>query len=187
MILAAVDRVVELSASIDPQVVVRLRRIPEARFRNRTRWNTASDDGGTNWSDISGALPQRYVKAIAVDRNEPNIAWLAFSGYRTAHVYRTSDFGATWEAVSEGLPDIPVNALLIDPSDRNIIYAGTDIGPFRYAEGRWEFIGAGMPPVVVTSFDVTANGRIVASTYGRGAYELVVPRDSAPRRRSVRK
>lgn len=143
-------------------------------------------DGGTNWTDITGTLPQRTVKAITVDRSDPNIAWLAFSGYRTDHVYRTSDGGATWESVSQGLPDIPVNALLIDPKDRNTIYAGTDIGPFRFSEGRWEFIGTGMPPVVVTAFDITATGRIVAATYGRGAYELVTPIDGAPRRRSVR-
>jgi hypothetical protein len=124
------------------------------------------------------------VKAIEVDRENPAVAWLAFSGYRTAHVFRTEDFGATWQALDDGLPDIPVNALLIDPNDRNRVYAGTDIGPFRFTAGRWELIGAGMPPVVVTAFDVTPAGTIVAATYGRGAYELVIP--SPARRRSVR-
>lgn len=151
-----------------------------------------SRDGGTNWKDVGAGLPNRTVRAIAVDRTEPGVAWIAYSGYRTAHVYRTTDFGSTWTAVSTGLPDVPANALFIDPADARVVYVGTDIGPFRLdlaAGPGWELIDTGMPPVVVTSFDVTAAGRIVASTYGRGAYELLTetPNETGPRRRSVRK
>ena len=146
-----------------------------------------SRDGGTNWQSITTGLPDRSVKSIAVDRTDANRAWIAFSGYRTAHVYRTDDFGSSWRSMSSGLPDVPVNTLFIDPKNANVVYAGTDIGPFRLDSGsssRWEYIGTGMPPVVVTAFDVTADGRIVASTYGRGAYELVT--EAPARRRSVR-
>jgi photosystem II stability/assembly factor-like uncharacterized protein len=141
-----------------------------------------SRDGGAKWTDITGSLPQRYVKAFAVDANDANVAWIAFSGYRAAHVHRTTDGGTTWQAVSDGLPDVPVNALLLHGG---AVYAGTDIGICKLDAGnQWQFFGEGMPPVVVTSFDVTTDGRIVAATYGRGAYELVT--ESKPRRRSVR-
>jgi photosystem II stability/assembly factor-like uncharacterized protein len=143
-----------------------------------------SRDGGETWTDVTGTQPQRYVKAITVDPEDPGVAWLAYSGYRTAHVYRTSDYGATWTAVSAGLPDVPVNALFLHPADRNVVYAGTDIGVFGLDGTQWRFLGNGMPPVVVTGFDMTANGRLVAATYGRGAYELVT--EMSPRRRSVR-
>jgi photosystem II stability/assembly factor-like uncharacterized protein len=146
-----------------------------------------SRDGGANWQEVTSGLPNRSVRSIAVDRLESSRAWIAFSGYRTAHVYRTNDFGASWQSASTGLPDVPVNALFIDASNRDVVYAGTDIGPFRLdtaSSSRWEFIGTGMPPVVVTGFDVTADGRIVASTYGRGAYELVI--ETSARRRSAR-
>jgi photosystem II stability/assembly factor-like uncharacterized protein len=98
-------------------------------------------------------------------------------------VFRTIDAGASWQSVSAGLPDVPVNALLLHDST---VYAGTDIGVFVLDAGssHWQFLGSGMPPVVVTRFAVTANGRIVAATYGRGAYELVT--ESLPRRRSAR-
>jgi photosystem II stability/assembly factor-like uncharacterized protein len=143
-----------------------------------------SRDEGETWTDITGALPQRHVKAIAVDPEDAGRVWLAFSGYRAAHVYRTTDYGDTWTAVSSGLPDVPVNALFIDPSNREVVYAGTDIGVFVLNGTQWHFFNDGMPPVVVTAFDVTAGGRIVAATYGRGAYELVT--EPSPRRRSVR-
>lgn len=141
-------------------------------------------DGGETWTDVTGTQPQRYVKDITVDPQDAGVAWIAYSGYRTAHVYRTTDYGAAWTAISDGLPDVPVNALFIDPSKRDVVYAGTDIGVFVLNGTQWQFLGAGMPPVIVTGLDVTADGRIVASTYGRGAYELVT--EPAARRRSVR-
>lgn len=140
--------------------------------------------GGVTWDDVSDGLPDRAVRAIAVDPADPDVAWAGFSGYAAEHVWRTDDGGASWQSVSDGLPDVPVNALVIDPKDAAVVYAGTDIGVFRYDGSRWSYFSAGMPPVIVTDFDVTASGRIVAATHGRGAYELVVR--STNRRRGVR-
>lgn len=143
-------------------------------------------DGGSNWTDVTAGLPDRAVRAVAVDRTNPEVAYAGFSGYAAPHVWKTTNGGATWQQLDQGLPDIPVNALLLDRQDRNVIYAGTDIGVFRYDArvGQWEPFSRGMPPVMVMDFDVTANGTIVAATHGRGAYELV----GAPgvRRRGVR-
>lgn len=143
-------------------------------------------DGGNTWTSVTTGLPNRAVRAIAVDRANPELAYAGFSGYAAPHVWKTTNGGATWQQLDSALPDVPVNALLIDRQDANIVYAGTDIGVFRYdaRAGEWEHFSKGMPPVIVTDFDVTANGTIVAATHGRGAYELV----SAPvvRRRGVR-
>lgn len=145
-----------------------------------------SRDGGVSWTELRG-LPDRSVRTIIVHPDDPARAWIGFSGYRIDHVHATANFGATWTSLSSGLPDVPVNALLFDPADHNVLYAGTDIGPFRIdtASGaRWEFFGAGMPPVVVTSFDVTAAGEVVLATYGRGAYKL--SSGNTKRRRGIR-
>jgi photosystem II stability/assembly factor-like uncharacterized protein len=143
-----------------------------------------SRDGGATWVSVTNGLPSRYVKALHVDPRDGNRVWVAFSGYRSAHVYRTLDGGATWQALSSGLPDVPVNALLLDPDSPDRVYAGTDIGVFILEGEAWRHLGEGMPPVVVTRFAVTADGRIVAATYGRGAYELVAGEPT--RRRRVR-
>lgn len=143
-----------------------------------------SRDEGLTWTDVTAGLPDRSVRAVVPHRRNPSVAYVAFSGYRSDHVFVTQDYGASWQSISAGLPDIPVNALLVDPSDDTILYAGTDVGVFRrQGQGQWQPFMDGMPPVVVTSFDVTAAGRIVLSTYGRGVYELVVP--SLPRRRAA--
>jgi hypothetical protein len=144
-----------------------------------------SRNAGATWTDVSFGLPTRAVRAIAVDRNNPDLEYAGFSGYATQHVWRTTNGGASWQNISAGLPDIPVNALLIDPSNSSILYAGTDIGVFRYSGSSWSYYSTGMPPVMVTDFDVTASGRIIAATHGRGAYELV--KRSTNRRRGVRK
>ncbi|MEO8381334.1 MAG: hypothetical protein ABI779_16870, partial [Acidobacteriota bacterium] len=145
-----------------------------------------SPNGGASWMNVTAGLPDRAVRAIVVDRSSPELAYVAFSGYAAPHVWRTRNGGTSWQALDEGLPDIPVNALLVDRQDPNLLYAGTDIGVFRWDTrvGQWQPFFQGMPPVIVTDFDVTANGTIIAATHGRGAYELVSA--SGVRRRRVR-
>lgn len=136
---------------------------------------------GLTWTDVSAGLPNRSARAIAIDRTNPEVAYAAFSGYATDHVFVTRNGGGSWQALRSGLPDIPVNALLLREP---VLYAGTDIGVFRWDGSRWTYFSNGMPPVIVTDFDVTAKGKIVAATHGRGAYELV--ESTATRRRGVR-
>jgi photosystem II stability/assembly factor-like uncharacterized protein len=138
-----------------------------------------SDDDGVSWTDVSKGLPDRSARAIAIDGD---VAYAGFSGYAADHVFVTRDGGASWQALREGLPDIPVNALLLR---KPYLYAGTDIGVFRWDGVRWTYVSEGMPPVIVTDFAVTADGRVVAATHGRGAYELVLP-PATTRRRGVR-
>lgn len=137
-----------------------------------------SYDNGATWTDVTKGLPDRSARAFAIDGD---VAYAGFSGYATDHVFVTRDGGASWQALREGLPDIPVNALLLR---KPYLYAGTDIGVFRWDGERWTYVSQGMPPVIVTDFAVTADGRVVAATHGRGAYELVPP--ATTRRRGVR-
>ena len=141
-----------------------------------------SRDEGASWREVTATLPNRAVRAIAVDAANPDVAYIGYSGYVTDHVFRTRDGGASWENLNNGLPDIPVNALLMHGG---YVYAGTDIGVFRYDGGAWTYYSNGMPPVMVMDFDVNANGVILAATHGRGAYQLV-PQTSTQKRRSAR-
>lgn len=64
--------------------------------------------------------------------------------------------------------------IYVDHHNPDLVYAGTDVGVFRFdtAAGIWKPFGNGMPPVIVSSFTTTADGRLIAGTYGRGAYVL---------------
>jgi len=145
-------------------------------------------DAGVTWTDITPP-EKHYAGGIAVDPASPSNAYVAFTAYRGKHVLRTTDFGATWSDFSAGLPDVPMQTIYIDPRDPSRMYVGTDIGVFRsVAGGDWEPFDSGMPPVKVTSFTTTADGRLLAGTYGRGIYRLAddPPSVTGPHRRSVR-
>lgn len=145
-----------------------------------------SRDAGSSWTDITNGLPQRTVKGFAIDPRDSALAYVCLSGYGSDHVFVTRDYGATWSALAAGLPDVPVNALLLDPRNPEVLYAGTDIGVFRRdGDAAWALFNTGMPNVLVNDFAVTIDGRIIAATYGRGAYELVRSRGTS-KRRSVR-
>jgi hypothetical protein len=47
-------------------------------------------------------------------------------------VYKSKDGGASWSAMNTGLTDLNVTALAIDPSTPTILYAGTEVGVFKY-------------------------------------------------------
>jgi photosystem II stability/assembly factor-like uncharacterized protein len=132
-----------------------------------------SRNGGRTWTEVPTGLPRRFVTSLTVHPTDPATAFVTFSGYGAPHVFKTVSSGASWTNITSDLPDVPVNALLIDPIDDRLLYAGTDIGVFRYREGEgWTFM-AGMPPVIVTALASGAGGAVHAATYGRGAYELV--------------
>jgi hypothetical protein len=147
-------------------------------------------DGAVTCTDVTPS-PARAVTSIAFDRDIPEIAYLALNGYGASRVMKTMNAGGTWTDASTGLPNVPVNAIYVDRRGGSTLYAGTDVGVFRSRNGGrdWAPYDAGMPPVIVTSFTTTADGRLLAGTYGRGAYELhelapAPPSDS--RRRAVR-
>jgi photosystem II stability/assembly factor-like uncharacterized protein len=140
-----------------------------------------SSDGGATWNDITADLPQRAISSI-VPSGDGATAWIAFSGYHAGHIYRTTDGGVTWSRIDAGLPDLPVDTLFLDGTT---LWAGTDAGAFRLGDDGWDQIGSGMPPVIVTAFARTADGRLLAATHGRGVYEFVPPAPAPQRRRSA--
>jgi hypothetical protein len=130
-------------------------------------------DGGANWVDITAGIPQRFVRDIAIDPVDADVAYLVVSGFGTGHVFRTADGGATWQDASGNLPDVPVNAVLIEPGTRDNVYIGTDLGAFvsTDAGGTWSPFNDGLPLVAV--FDLTINptsGLMLAGTHGRGMF-----------------
>jgi hypothetical protein len=143
-----------------------------------------SPDGGATWNDIStgfttpSGTATRFISSITVDPSNPAIAYVTVSGFGTGHVWKTTNMGASWSDLSgtnaaTKLPNIPTSALLLDPATPGIIYVGTDLGVFRSAgDGNWELLNNGLPPVPVSSFALTASGKIQIGTFGRGAYEL---------------
>ncbi|MGC2238389.1 MAG: VCBS repeat-containing protein [Pyrinomonadaceae bacterium] len=135
--------------------------------------------GATTMTDVTGAIPARYIGRIVVDPTNTNIAYVALNGFGipNQHVFKTTNLLSgtpTWTASGTGIPDTPTNVLAIDPSNPQIVFAGTDIGVFRTANGgtSWEPFSDGLPRVAVFGMEIQAVHRILKiATHGRGMWE----------------
>ena len=138
-----------------------------------------TQNGGSNWTNISATLPDRWVTKVLADPTNASGVYATFSGYRfgedDGHVFYSSDFGATWIDISTNLPDIPVNDVEVTAQEGIVL--GTDIGVLRTNSpgDNWEVFGEGLPNVVVTDLDYKYGDPFVyAATYGRSAYRIQV-------------
>lgn len=141
-------------------------------------------DGGGTWSDVSAALPERWVTSVRADPFVRETAYVTISGYRwiepLPHVFRTTDLGLTWEAIAGNLPEAPVNDLLADPFVRHRYFVATDVGVFETLDGgeSWSVLGTGLPNVVTTSLALEPlNQVLVVGTFGRSLFSLPVKLD----------
>lgn len=157
-------------------------------------------NGGATWTDLDpqspqmpqGGVPNRPVTEIAFHPTNPDVIYVALSGFdanfpgHPGHIFKTENATAnppTWTNVSPGpagqpAVDLPMNALAIDPLNPNTVFAGSDLGVWKSTTGgsSWTFMGPGkgMPNVPVTELTYGPDGHLVAFTYGRGAFKLNV-------------
>jgi len=142
---------------------------------------SVTHDGGNNWQNITGNLPNRYVSEIAVSSASANTAYVVFNGYNThtpqtpGHVFKTTNGGQSWQNISSNLPDIPVLSIALDPEKSQNIYIGTDIGVFRSTNdgGSWAFFNQGLATVPVRRLVMNRRtGYLWAATNGRGIFRM---------------
>jgi hypothetical protein len=128
--------------------------------------------------------PNRFVTRILVDRTDPNVALIAYSGFNAltpaspGHVFRAvyhPDTGfATFSSLDHDLGDLPINTLAVDDA-RGDVYAGTDYGPLVLRNGSttWEAAGIGFPEALMVDLEfVPAQRLLVAATHGLGIFYL---------------
>ncbi|HYE56683.1 MAG TPA: T9SS type A sorting domain-containing protein [Chitinophagaceae bacterium] len=154
-----------------------------------------SVNGGANFTEITGTLPDRYYSDIAIDKHNPNRIAVTLSGFGSSHVFLSLNGGTTWTDVSGDLPDIPHNTLMFCPINRRTLYVGNDQGVF-YAHGlptgagpvspvtpaTWTAYNEGIEPaVLVSDLLVTPGGKLRMATFGRGLWERqLAPASSLP-------
>ncbi len=138
-----------------------------------------SQAAGGLWEDISAGLPGRYVTRVAADPTDPQVIYVAHSGFgqdlHDPRVYRSTNRGTTWTAISGNLPDAPVNDLVVDPVLPGTLYAGTDLGVFetRNLGETWVPLGGYMPIQPVWDLELhAATRKLYAFTHGRSAWVL---------------
>lgn len=142
---------------------------------------SVTTNGGTNWTDVTGSLPNRYITDVITDIRNPAVAYVSLSGYtldqNTPYIFRTTNFGASWTSITGNLPSVPVNSLIIEESRDSILFAGTDAGVYYTTNlgASWNAVGTGLPNAPV--FDINYHQptkMLVAGTHGRSIFSIDV-------------
>ena len=131
--------------------------------------------------DEAANTPQRYPTAIHVDPNDPNHAWITYSGFNAktpttpGHVFEVRYVpGASTFKVLDGstFGDIPATSLAV--TNDGLIVVGTDFGAVSSTgDGDWVEAGKGLPHVVVADLVyVPSRDLIYAGTHGQGVWTL---------------
>jgi len=131
-------------------------------------------NGGKSWTKSISTIPNRFPTDIGFDPSDSKIAFVTFSGYGSAHVYKSTDAGKTWTNVSANLPDLPMQSVCIDPMNSTDIYVGTDLGVYRSMNGgiSWDPWFDGMPYAMVLDVSISKKDRrLRAATFGNGVYQ----------------
>ncbi|MBZ0202068.1 MAG: T9SS type A sorting domain-containing protein [Ignavibacteria bacterium] len=112
---------------------------------------------------------QRYLNWI---RDE--VEQIAFGGFGSGHIFKTTNSGSSWQDISGNLPDVPHQSVCIDPLFPQNVYAGNDLGVFVSTTGgtQWYEFKTGMPYALVIDLKVVGPNRMLrAATHGNGAYQ----------------
>ena len=96
--------------------------------------------------------------------------------------YNPGTFTATWtnlEGTGTPIGNQPVNGVAYDPV-KGDLYAATDFGVMKLAGANqanpWTLAAPGMPVVTVPGLTINPGARqLLASTHGRGAFQLTLP------------
>ncbi|MDE0979173.1 MAG: hypothetical protein OSA78_04200, partial [Flavobacteriales bacterium] len=150
-----------------------------------------STNGGASFTRIGqAALPNRYISDLELDPTDPERLFIAYSTFYEDHkVYETDDAGATFTNMSEGLPDIPIDCIHYRIGSSDDIFAGTDVGIYRWNGASWSGFNLGLPNVIVQDLEIMESSNVLhAGTYGRGQwtkqllpiYELVLELQTDP-------
>ena len=133
------------------------------------------------------ATPHRFVTRIVVDRADPNVAYVSYSGFNAltpatpGHIFRVVydpvNRRASFVSADYDFGDVPVNTIAFDDV-RGDLYAATDHGVLRLRKDmtRWEVAGSGLPEALMVDLEIDPERRVlVVATHGIGIYYLVLP------------
>lgn len=145
-----------------------------------------SDDGGLNWTNIRGSLPNQSISDVAFDPSRDSTVIVTYNRYQNdgKKVYITHDLGANWTNITGNLGDMPIRTVVIDHSDSSYIYLGGEIGVYyKSMQGNtWNFFGQGLPNVTVKDLEIQfGSNTLRAATWGRGLWETsLMDRENYP-------
>jgi photosystem II stability/assembly factor-like uncharacterized protein len=134
-----------------------------------------SANEGTNVTDITSGLPDRYPRRIAVNPSNSAEVYIVFSGFGTGHVFKSTNGGRAWTDISTNLPDMPFETVTVDPMYPTHIFVGCDYGAFYSTDdgNTWVSYDVGFPDATEV-YDLIVSPLdhyLYAFTFGRGQWK----------------
>jgi hypothetical protein len=112
------------------------------------------------------------ISDLAVDPENPQVAYAVRSVFGGGHVFRTTNGGSTWTNITGNLPDLPTNTIVLGAG---VLYVGNDDGVYASTDSgkTWSRLGKSLPNAQVTELVLNSSlGILAAATHGRGMWEL---------------
>jgi hypothetical protein len=130
----------------------------------------------------SATTPPRFISGIAVDNENPNRAFISYSGFDAVtpgtpgHVFEVVYDGtdAVFTSIDYNLGDMPITHLVRDDLTGDL-YAATDFGVLMLPSGssEWSVAGSGLPEVLTPHLEIHPGNRMLfAATHGLGAWYM---------------
>lgn len=135
-------------------------------------FRTSND--GVDWSNITNNLPNLFVTDIEVHPHNPNVVYVAFSGYSaTEKLFVSTDGGQNWMNISNNLPNLPANALAFQANSNGGLYVGMDVGIYYIDSTLSSFVAydEDLPNAPISDLVIhEGTSHIKAATFGRGVW-----------------
>ena len=130
-------------------------------------WQQAGQ-GGSNPLNVS-----RYCTRICIDPANSNTVYVAFGGYVTGNVWKTTDGGQNWSNIGGSLPAAPIRGLAVHPARASFVYLGSEVGVYASEDGGATWSATNEGPTNCAVDDFFWMGKVlVAVTHGRGMFTI---------------
>ena len=190
--MGVLNRDIRLSRN-DGDAISEISNIAESPLDPKILWVGTDDgnvqvttDGGTTWTELSGAITGRARTARSSATSSRRgasrgTAFVSFDAHRDGdfapYLFRTTDFGKTWTAVVTGLPgdDASVRSLAEFPGKPNVLFAGTERALFvtHDSGAHWTRLAANLPTTRYDDIVIHPRTKdLVLGTHGRGIWIL---------------
>jgi len=149
-------------------------------------------------------LPQRYINSVRIDPHNMKTIYVTLGGYGRkwippgslgddtskigkGHVFKSTDGGRTFKNISGNLPDIAANDAVVF---NGRLVVATELGTYTGdVNGKqWQVLGKGLPNAPVFRLNRSPRNprELVAASYGRGAFRIVLPAGYAGQPKKVK-